>query len=100
MAFVNARAAALALVLLALTACAARMERATTLQASHDFTCPANDIVTEKVGFAEYRATGCGKRVSYQLVGECYFDWNPCRAARLSQVEELAPAPSKQGDPQ
>jgi len=82
--------AALSLLSLGLAGCAARMERAAALQAAHDFTCASEEIVVEKVSFGEYRATGCGKRASYQLVGQCYFDWNPCHAARLSQVEESA----------
>ena len=80
----------LSLALLGLPGCAARMERAVATQAAYDFTCPVDEVVTEKVAFAEYRAMGCGKRVSYQVVGECYFEWNPCRAARLSKIEEPA----------
>jgi hypothetical protein len=89
------RLAPFALVLLALTGCAARMERATALQAAHDFNCVSEPIVTERMAFGEYRATGCGKRASYQLVGECFTDWNPCRAARLAAVEETPPAKAR-----
>lgn len=89
------RAAAVVLVLLGLAGCASRMERAAALQAAHDFNCLSETIVVEKVAFAEYRATGCDKRVSYQVVGECFFNWNPCRAARLSPIEELPSGKAK-----
>ena len=89
------RLAAILLALVGLAGCASRMERATALQAAHDFNCLSETIKIQKVAFAEYRATGCDKRASYQLVGECFFDWNPCRAARLSQVEELSSGTAK-----
>jgi hypothetical protein len=77
------------LLALLLTGCAARMERAVTLQATHDLVCPQDALTIEKVGFAEYRVTGCDKRVNYQVIGECYTQWNPCRAAPLAKVELL-----------
>lgn len=72
---------------LQMTGCATRMEGATTQQAAYDFKCSSDQISIEKVAFGEYRAAGCGKSASYQLVGECYFAWNPCRAARIAPVE-------------
>jgi hypothetical protein len=80
-----------ALLALGLAGCAARMERATVAQAAYDFKCSADEISLVKVAFAEYRATGCGKTTSYQLIGECYFDWNPCHAARLGEIDEVRP---------
>lgn len=81
------RAAVLALSAALVAGCAARMERAAALQAADDFKCPVEQISTEKVAFARYRETGCGKQATYQMVGECYFDWNPCRASKLAPEE-------------
>lgn len=89
------RRAVVALALFALAGCASRMEKSVSEQAAHDFTCPAGDIVIEELSFGEYRATGCGKRVSYQVVGECYFEWNPCHAAKLSKVQVVPAGKNK-----
>lgn len=77
-----------ALLALLLTGCAARMEKAAVEQASRDFKCASEEIKTEKLAFARYRETGCGKQADYQMVGNCYFDWTVCEAGRLGEISE------------
>ena len=85
------RMAALALAL-PLAGCAARMETAATERAAHDFHCPAKAVTLEEVAYGEYRAAGCGQEASYQVVGECYFEWTVCHAQPLAKRGEKSPA--------
>ncbi len=51
--------------------CASTMTNTVLNRATFDLDCPSKSIKTQELGFKTVGVTGCGKRATYVLNGEC-----------------------------
>ena len=72
--------AALVFVLSA-SGCASVMQATVVDKAAFDLECPAAQVSTVNLGYRSYGATGCEKRITYVLQGECSTRGS-CRAVK------------------
>jgi len=66
---------------LLISGCAATMEQTAFDKAAFDLNCAPEKIKIIDLGHRSYGATGCGKRISYKMRGECSIR-SSCRAEK------------------
>jgi hypothetical protein len=65
----HAVAAIAALLFPSMTGCGASQQSVVATRATHEFSCPKDQVVVEELGGSSYRAHGCGQVATFTCMG-------------------------------